>query len=95
MILMELIDGKDLFDTVVEIGWLSSEMVQFFFASFVLALEELHEHDIIYRDIKSENAVIDSKGYLKIIDLGTARKLDSSSGYRSFTIIGTPHHIAP
>jgi cGMP-dependent protein kinase len=95
MILMERIDGKDLFDAVMEIGWLSSEMIQFFFASFVLAIEALHEHDIIYRDIKPENAVMDSKGYLKIIDLGTARKLDSSSGYRSFTIVGTPHYMAP
>jgi cGMP-dependent protein kinase len=95
MILMELIDGKDFFDTIMEIGWLTSELIQFFFASFVLALEFLHENDVIYRDIKPENAVVEAKGYLKIIDLGTARKLDSASGFRSFTIIGTPHYMAP
>jgi len=42
LILMELIDGKDFFDTILEIGWLSSEQIQFFFATFVSALEFLH-----------------------------------------------------
>ncbi len=42
LILMELIDGKDFFDTILEIGWLNSEYIQFFFASFVLALEFMH-----------------------------------------------------
>ncbi len=50
---------------------------------------------MIYRDIKPENAVVEAKGYLKILDLGTARKLESASGFRSFTIIGTPHYMAP
>lgn len=49
---MELIDGKDFFDTILEIGWLRSDQIQFFFASFILALEFLHDNDIIYRDIK-------------------------------------------
>jgi cGMP-dependent protein kinase len=95
MILMELIDGKNLFDTILEIGWLSTELVRFFFATYVLALEYLHEKDIIYRDVKPENAVIEPNGYLKLIDLGTSRKLTPSTGYRSFTIIGTPHYMAP
>jgi cGMP-dependent protein kinase len=38
---------------------------------------------------------MEPSGYLKIIDLGTARKLHSAAGYRSFTIIGTPHYMAP
>jgi cGMP-dependent protein kinase len=95
LILMELIDGKDFFDTILEIGWLSSDQIRFFFATFVLGLEAMHERDIIYRDVKPENAVIEPSGYLKLIDFGTARKLSPSTGYRSFTIIGTPHYMAP
>lgn len=42
----------DLFDTITEIGDLDKEQIKFFFASFVLAIEYMHENAIIYRDIK-------------------------------------------
>lgn len=51
----------------------------------------------MYRDLKPENAVVDAEGYLHMIDLGTAKMLteDSDTGFRTFTIIGTPHYMAP
>ena len=42
----------------------------------------------MYRDLKPENSVVDSEGYLYLIDLGTAKTLSSEKGYRTFTIIG-------
>lgn len=48
---------------------------------------------MIYRDLKPENIIVDAEGYLKIIDLGTAKILENH--YRTFTTIGTPHYIAP
>lgn len=49
----------------------------------------------MHRDIKPENIMIDTKGYLKLIDMGAAKYHDNMSINRSFTIIGTPHYIAP
>ena len=59
------------------------------------AIEHLHNHGIIYRDIKPENSVVDSKGKVYLIDMGTAKILSKEKSYKTFTIIGTPHYMAP
>jgi len=63
----------------------------------ILSLEYLHTYNIIYRDIKPENIMIDEKGIMKLIDMGTAKILEGKRGMgnRTFTIIGTPHYMAP
>ena len=60
----------------------------------ILAIEYLHSLQIIYRDIKPENIMVDGDGYTKLIDMGTAKRLSLESN-RTFTIIGTPHYLAP
>ncbi len=42
-------------------------------ACIILGLEYLHNNFIIHRDIKPENLVLDSRGYIRITDLGIAR----------------------
>ena len=63
----------------------------------ILSLEYLHTYNIIYRDIKPENIMVDAKGIMKLIDMGTAKILEGKRGMgnRTFTIIGTPHYMAP
>ena len=64
---------------------------QFYIGSLLLMLDYLQKKFIAHRDIKPSNIMIDSNGYLKMIDFGTAKIL---TDYTS-TIIGTPHYISP
>lgn len=95
--LLEFIKGLELFDTIREIGLLSTYDSQFYIGSMILVLEYLHSNHIIYRDIKPENIMVDDKGYMKLIDMGTAKIMKSKNNTisRTFTIIGTPHYMAP
>eukprot|EP01017_Pseudomicrothorax_dubius_P021557 TRINITY_DN2320_c0_g2_i2.p1 TRINITY_DN2320_c0_g2~~TRINITY_DN2320_c0_g2_i2.p1 ORF type:complete len:391 (-),score=74.98 TRINITY_DN2320_c0_g2_i2:131-1303(-) len=92
--LVEYIKGMELFDAIREIGLLNSEESQFYIGQLVLGMEHLHSNNIIYRDLKPENVMVDSKGFLRMIDMGTAKILKAKTA-RTFTIIGTPHYMAP
>ena len=89
--LMEYLKGKELFDVIRDIGLLNKEQTNFYIASMLIAIDYLHSRKIIYRDIKPENIVVTSNGYIKLIDFGTAKEIDA----RTKTIIGTPHYMAP
>eukprot|EP01017_Pseudomicrothorax_dubius_P020343 TRINITY_DN22216_c0_g1_i1.p1 TRINITY_DN22216_c0_g1~~TRINITY_DN22216_c0_g1_i1.p1 ORF type:complete len:235 (+),score=52.63 TRINITY_DN22216_c0_g1_i1:120-824(+) len=71
-----------------------SNEAQFYAGQLVLAIEHFHSQNIIYRDLKPENVMVDAKGYVKLIDMGTA-KIMKTRASKTFTIIGTPHYMAP
>lgn len=72
---------------------LPEDVARFYIASIVLALEYLHDHNIVYRDLKPENVFIDQQGYPKLGDFGFAKVLDA--GKRTYTFCGTPGYVAP
>ncbi|CAJ1351647.1 unnamed protein product [Effrenium voratum] len=94
-ILTELITGGELHGAIREIPTvLSRAQAQFYTGSLVIVLEELSERNILYRDLKPENVMLDAQGYLKLIDFGIAKKLPEGES-KTFTMIGTPHYMAP
>jgi len=89
--LTEYVKGQELFDVLRQMGIVNERDSRFYFACLVTILEHLHERDIIYRDLKPENVMIDEDGYPKLIDFGTAKIVQG----RTYTIVGTPHYMAP
>merc|ERR1719401_2397071 len=93
--LMELATGGDLHGAIRLIPTaLTRRQAQFYTGSLVIAIEALWDRNIVYRDLKPENVMLDAQGYLKIIDFGVSKKLGERES-RTFTMVGTPHYMAP
>ncbi|RKP10188.1 kinase-like domain-containing protein [Thamnocephalis sphaerospora] len=89
--LMEYVIGGELFSHLRRAGRFTNEMTKFYAAEIVLAVEYLHSQNIIYRDLKPENLLLDHNGHVKITDFGFAKKVDE----RTWTLCGTPEYLAP
>ncbi|KAJ3203458.1 camp-dependent protein kinase catalytic subunit [Entophlyctis luteolus] len=73
-IVLEFVQGGELFSFLRRSGRFKNSMALFYAAEVVLAFEYLHNRDIVYRDLKPENLLIDAKGHIKITDFGFAKE---------------------
>lgn len=87
----EYVSGGELFSYLRSVGRFSTVSSVFYSAEIVSALEYLHARNIVYRDLKPENLLLDKNGHLKITDFGFAKKLTD----RTWTLCGTPEYLAP
>eukprot|EP01091_Cochliopodium_minus_P018067 TRINITY_DN7237_c0_g1_i1.p1 TRINITY_DN7237_c0_g1~~TRINITY_DN7237_c0_g1_i1.p1 ORF type:complete len:409 (+),score=89.14 TRINITY_DN7237_c0_g1_i1:344-1570(+) len=69
------------------------DLVHFFGAQLILAIEHLHANQIILRDLKPENILIGLDGYILITDFGLSKI--SENCQNTFSIVGTLEYIAP
>ena len=90
-LVLEFVIGGEMFTHLRSAGRFPNDVAKFYHAELVLAFEYLHSKDIIYRDLKPENLLLDSKGHVKITDFGFAKKVPE----RTFTLCGTPEYLAP
>ncbi|XP_063769240.1 serine/threonine-protein kinase Chk2 isoform X2 [Pseudophryne corroboree] len=94
-IVLELMEGGELFDRVVT-SRLKESTAKLFFYQILLAVEYLHENGVIHRDLKLENVLLSSANEeccVKITDFGQSKILGETSLMR--TLCGTPTYLAP
>lgn len=73
---------------------LSESLARLYSAEVLLALEHLHERNIVFRDLKPENVVLDSEGHCKLTDFGLSKEeVEGLKGTRSFC--GSLAFLAP
>ncbi|BET01803.1 unnamed protein product [Nesidiocoris tenuis] len=88
---LPLVVGGEMFTHLRKLGKFHESVTRFYAAQVILGLEYLHFLDLIYRDLKPENLLIDHIGYLKITDFGFCKILKK----RTYTVCGTPEYLAP
>ena len=90
----DFLNGGELFFHLCNEIRFSESRAKFYAAQMILALKALHENGIIYRDLKPENVILDSEGYLKLTDFGLS-KVDLPTDELTNTFCGTPEYLAP
>jgi serine/threonine protein kinase len=89
---MEYVIGGEIFSHLRRQGRFTNDVTKFYVSEIVLALEYLHARNIVYRDLKPENLLIDSSGHIKLTDFGFAKKVEdrySSMSYLFMSYIDT------
>ena len=87
--------GGELFFHLQRERTFSEARVLLYASEILLALQELHRHDIVYRDLKPENVLMDAQGHLALSDFGLAKERISSLPGGASTFCGSPSYMAP
>lgn len=92
-LLTDVVNGGELFQILKGFEFLEERIVRFYAGCVAEALSYLHSKNIIHRELKPENLLLDSDGYLKLCDFGFAKEL--TDGEQAYSLVGTPDYLAP
>jgi len=88
---LDFVQGGELFSRVE--GGVDEREAAFHSACVLDALDHIHAHHVVYRDLKPENVLLDARGYARVVDFGFAKHLETSK--KTYTILGTPEYLSP
>lgn len=95
-LVLDYVRGGELFTHLYQREKFKENEVRIYIGEIILALEHLHKHGIIYRDIKLENILLDSDGHIALTDFGLSREFqDYETEQRAFSFCGTIEYMAP
>ncbi|XP_021844565.1 uncharacterized protein [Spinacia oleracea] len=78
-LIMEYLPGGDMMTLLMRKDTLTEDEARFYVAETVLAVESIHKHNYIHRDIKPDNLLLDKYGHLRLSDFGLCKPLDCST----------------
>ena len=95
-IVFEYVDGENLKQLIDRTGPLPVERAIELGIEIADALAFAHAHDLVHRDVKPQNVLIDTSGSAKVTDFGIARSLDVDRGVtQTGTVLGTSNYLSP
>jgi serine/threonine protein kinase len=92
--LLDYAPGGNMTRTLQKEKRFTEDRARFYLAEILLALEDLHKRDIIYRDLKPDNIVFDEDGHAMITDFGLS-KVGISLNDQAKSFCGSPAYLAP
>ncbi|CAD8176434.1 unnamed protein product [Paramecium pentaurelia] len=93
-LVLDYCQGGDLSYHIANQGKFSEEAARFYAAEILLAIEYLHTKDIIYRDMKPENILLDIQGHVKLADFGLSKEGVSDQD-KAKSFCGSPAYLSP
>lgn len=94
-IVMEYVKGYTLKEYIQQNHPLSLTIAVHIMQQIVSAIDHAHEHNIIHRDIKPQNILIDEHGTAKITDFGIATALSATTITQTNSVLGSVHYLSP
>ncbi|CAI2735948.1 unnamed protein product [Schistosoma spindalis] len=95
-LILEFLRGGDLFSRLSKEYMFTEDDVKFYLAEIALALNYLHSHGIVYRDLKPENVLLNEDGHVRLTDFGLSKEsIFESAGDRTYSFCGTVEYMAP
>ena len=92
---MELVNGKTLKEYIKKHPRLPWQEACDYAIQIGQGIQAAHERNIIHRDIKPQNIIMDASGVLKVTDFGIAKAMESDKAIAGGTAMGSVHYISP